>query len=90
MCLTFSLGDQCLCLCLECHSKTHRLIVAAQMATLVGWTLVYVFMQMFAIPGTVSLSLLSGALFGTLRGLCLVAGASSSNPSQFFVTGYHA
>ena len=49
--------------------------MVAQVATLVGWTMVYVFMQMFAIPGTVSLSLLSGALFGTLRGLCLVAGA---------------
>ncbi|KAK9901612.1 hypothetical protein WJX75_004724 [Coccomyxa subellipsoidea] len=46
-------------------------------ATLVGWTMVYVFMQMFAIPGTVSLSLLSGALFGTLRGLCLVAVVST-------------
>lgn len=53
-----------------------------QVATLIGWTLVYVFMQMFAIPGTVSLSLLSGALFGTLRGLVLVAGAAISTVSS--------
>ena len=36
--------------------------------------MVYIFMQTFAIPGTVSLSLLSGALFGIVRGLLLVAG----------------
>ncbi|GBF91305.1 hypothetical protein Rsub_03625 [Raphidocelis subcapitata] len=33
----------------------------------------YLTMQAFAIPGTVSLSLLSGALYGTWRGLALVA-----------------
>ena len=41
--------------------------------------MVYVFMQTFAIPGTVSLSLLSGALFGIVRGLLLVAGHPSDS-----------
>ncbi|CAL8468082.1 g7621 [Coccomyxa elongata] len=54
-------------------------------ATLIGWTLVYVFMQMFAIPGTVSLSLLSGALFGTLRGLLLVAVVSTLGSCACFM-----
>lgn len=49
-----------------------------QAALLAGYTMVYVFMQTFAVPGTVSLSLLSGALFGVIRGLSLVAGLSSS------------
>lgn len=50
-----------------------------QAALLAGYTMVYVFMQTFAIPGTVSLSLLSGALFGILRGLLLVAGPHSAS-----------
>ncbi|BDA42227.1 Transmembrane protein 41 homolog [Coccomyxa sp. Obi] len=54
-------------------------------ATLIGWTLVYVFMQMFAIPGTVSLSLLSGALFGTLQGLFLVAVVSTLGSCACFM-----
>ncbi len=36
--------------------------------------MVYIFMQTFAVPGTLSLSLLSGALYGTLPGLLLVSG----------------
>lgn len=44
--------------------------------------MVYVFMQMFAIPGTASLSLLSGALFGPFRGLLLVAGMLNL-PSEY-------
>ncbi len=47
--------------------------------------MVYVFMQTFAIPGTVSLSLLSGALFGIVRGLLLVAGCHSAFCSFFLV-----
>lgn len=53
-------------------------MVILQAALLAGYTMVYVFMQTFAVPGTVSLSLLSGALFGVIRGLSLVAGLSSS------------
>lgn len=36
--------------------------------------MVYVCMQTFAVPGTLSLSLLSGAMYGTLTGLLLVSG----------------
>ncbi len=50
--------------------------LCAQAALLAGYSMVYIFMQTFAIPGTVSLSLLSGALFGVARGLILVAGSS--------------
>ena len=48
-----------------------------QAALLAGYAMVYIFMQTFAMPGTVSLSLLSGALFGIVRGLLLVAGMQS-------------
>uniref|UniRef100_A0A5B6ZZX5 VTT domain-containing protein n=1 Tax=Davidia involucrata TaxID=16924 RepID=A0A5B6ZZX5_DAVIN len=49
---------------------------------LVGYCMVYIFMQTFMIPGTVFMSLLAGSLFGVLRGVALVvftatAGASS-------------
>lgn len=49
---------------------------------LVGYCIVYIFMQTFMIPGTVFMSLLAGALFGVLKGVALVvftatAGASS-------------
>lgn len=50
---------------------------------LVGYCMVYIFMQTFMIPGTVFMSLLAGALFGIFKGVALVvftatAGASSS------------
>eukprot|EP00959_Pyramimonas_sp_CCMP1952_P369222 7733856-Pyramimonas_sp.AAC.3 len=38
---------------------------------------VYVFAQTFAIPGTLTLSLLSGALFGFYKGIALVVGKLS-------------
>ena len=44
--------------------------------------MVYIFMQTFAVPGTVSLSLLSGALFGIVRGLLLVAGMHNHEEPQ--------
>ncbi|CAI9095318.1 OLC1v1031241C1 [Oldenlandia corymbosa var. corymbosa] len=49
---------------------------------LIGYCVVYIFMQTFMIPGTVFMSLLAGALFGVFRGVALVvftatAGASS-------------
>lgn len=49
---------------------------------LVGYCVVYIFMQTFMIPGTVFMSLLAGALFGVFRGVALVvfnatAGAST-------------
>lgn len=45
--------------------------------TALGILSLYVTMQAFAIPGTVSLSLLSGALYGTVRGFALVAAVST-------------
>ncbi|MBA0609725.1 hypothetical protein Godav_021737, partial [Gossypium davidsonii] len=49
---------------------------------LLGYCVVYIFMQTFMIPGTVFMSLLAGALFGVFKGVALVvftatAGASS-------------
>ncbi|PON48304.1 Transmembrane protein [Parasponia andersonii] len=49
---------------------------------LVGYCMVYIFMQTFMIPGTVFMSLLAGSLFGVFGGVALVvftatAGASS-------------
>ncbi|GLJ49036.1 hypothetical protein SUGI_1034470 [Cryptomeria japonica] len=49
---------------------------------ILGYCATYIFMQTFMIPGTIFMSLLAGALFGTTRGLALVvctatAGASS-------------
>ena len=38
------------------------------------FALVYIGMQTFAIPGTISLSLLGGAMFGLWRGLAVVSG----------------
>ncbi|GAA0167644.1 hypothetical protein LIER_22527 [Lithospermum erythrorhizon] len=48
----------------------------------VGYCVVYIFMQTFMIPGTVFMSLLAGSLFGVFKGVALVvftatAGASS-------------
>lgn len=43
----------------------------------VGILMLYVIMQTFAIPGTVSLSLLSGALYGSTRGFILIAVVST-------------
>ena len=45
-----------------------------QVHVCVGFCMMYVCMQTFAVPGTLSLSLLAGALYGTLRGLVLVSG----------------
>lgn len=44
-----------------------------QVTVAVGILLLYVIMQTFAIPGTFSLSLLSGALYGSTRGFILIA-----------------
>ena len=51
-----------------CHAR-------AQGSVLAGLCLCYVLMQTFAIPGTLALSVLSGALYGVKRGSLLVAGA---------------
>lgn len=46
--------------------------------------MVYICMQTFAVPGTLSLSLLSGALYGTLPGLLLVSGGPVSVHAHTF------
>ncbi|KAI4328054.1 hypothetical protein L6164_020447 [Bauhinia variegata] len=62
------------------HLESYTSDYTAQV--LVGYCVVYIFMQTFMIPGTVFMSLLAGALFGVLKGVALVvftatAGASS-------------
>ncbi|CAK7356113.1 unnamed protein product [Dovyalis caffra] len=62
------------------HLETYTSDYTAQV--LVGYSVVYIFMQTFMIPGTVFMSLLAGALFGVFKGVALVvftatAGASS-------------
>lgn len=42
-----------------------------------GFCLLYITMQTFAVPGTLFLSLLSGAVFGVRNGVLLVAGTLS-------------
>ncbi|XVF11068.1 hypothetical protein REPUB_Repub07fG0237600 [Reevesia pubescens] len=62
------------------HLETYTSDYTVQV--LVGYCVVYIFMQTFMIPGTVFMSLLAGALFGVFKGVALVvftatAGASS-------------
>ena len=62
------------------HLESYTSDYTAQV--LVGYCMVYIFMQTFMIPGTVFMSLLAGSLFGVFRGVALVvftatAGASS-------------
>lgn len=56
---------------------TSALAGAVQVTVAVGILMLYVIMQTFAIPGTVSLSLLSGALYGSTRGFALIAVVST-------------
>ncbi|XP_047969584.1 uncharacterized membrane protein At4g09580 [Salvia hispanica] len=51
---------------------------------LVGYCLVYVFMQTFMIPGTVFMSLLAGALFGVFKGVALVVFTATAGASSCF------
>jgi uncharacterized membrane protein YdjX (TVP38/TMEM64 family) len=53
------------------YAEAHPVVVA------VGILMLYVIMQTFAIPGTVSLSLLSGALYGSTHGFMLIAVVST-------------
>ncbi|CDP13061.1 unnamed protein product [Coffea canephora] len=62
------------------HLESYTSDYTAQV--LIGYSMVYIFMQTFMIPGTVFMSLLAGALFGIFKGVALVvftatAGASS-------------
>lgn len=51
---------------------------------LVGYCVVYIFMQTFMIPGTVFMSLLAGALFGVLKGVALVVFTASAGASSCY------
>ncbi|KAD6453615.1 hypothetical protein R6Q59_015461 [Mikania micrantha] len=51
---------------------------------LVGYCMVYIFMQTFMIPGTVFMSLLAGSLFGVLRGVTLVVFAATAGASSCY------
>lgn len=51
---------------------------------LVGYCMVYIFMQTFMIPGTVFMSLLAGSLFGVFRGVALVVFAATAGASSCF------
>ena len=52
-------------------------LCALQVHIALLFALVYIGMQTFAIPGTISLSLLGGAMFGLWRGLALVSGVEA-------------
>lgn len=69
-------------LCLFCRDHLEGYTSDYTLQVLVGYCMVYIFMQTFMIPGTVFMSLLAGALFGVFKGVALVvftatAGASS-------------
>lgn len=51
---------------------------------LVGYCMVYIFMQTFMIPGTIFMSLLAGALFGVIKGVALVVFAATAGASSCF------
>ena len=53
-----------------------------QVQVTIGYCMAYVFMQTFAVPGTLSLSLLAGALYGTVSGLLLVSGGTCTNATR--------
>ncbi|KAJ3707031.1 hypothetical protein LUZ61_010736 [Rhynchospora tenuis] len=55
---------------------------------LVGYCMVYIFMQTFMIPGTIFMSLLAGALFGVIRGVALVVFAATAGASSCYFLSY--
>ncbi|XP_073131020.1 uncharacterized membrane protein At4g09580 [Henckelia pumila] len=63
---------------LESYTRDYTLQV------LVGYNLVYIFMQTFMIPGTVFMSLLAGALFGVVKGVVLVVFAATAGASSCY------
>ncbi|KNA13710.1 hypothetical protein SOVF_113810 [Spinacia oleracea] len=64
------------------HLETYTSDYTVQV--LVGYSVVYIFMQTFMIPGTVFMSLLAGALFGVFRGLALVLFTATAGASSCF------
>ncbi|KAL5973882.1 hypothetical protein ACLOJK_030541 [Asimina triloba] len=51
---------------------------------LLGYCMVYIFMQTFMIPGTIFMSLLAGALFGVIKGVTLVVFAATAGASSCY------
>ncbi|KAF5734306.1 SNARE associated Golgi protein family [Tripterygium wilfordii] len=51
---------------------------------LVGYCVVYIFMQTFMIPGTVFMSLLAGSLFGVFKGVALVVFTATTGASSCY------
>lgn len=64
------------------HLESYTSDYTAQV--LVGYCMVYIFMQTFMIPGTVFMSLLAGALFGVFKGVALVVFAATAGASSCF------
>ena len=53
---------------------------------LLGYCMVYIFMQTFMIPGMVFMSLLAGALFGVFKGVALVVFTATAGASCYFLS----
>ncbi|KAB1215978.1 hypothetical protein CJ030_MR4G023610 [Morella rubra] len=64
------------------HLESYTSDYTAQV--LVGYCMVYIFMQTFMIPGTVFMSLLAGALFGVFKGVALVVFTATAGASSCF------
>jgi len=56
---------------------------------IVGFSTLYIFMQIFAIPGTIFLSVLAGPLFGIFYGLIVVSICATSGSSISFLLSRH-
>eukprot|EP00823_Brevimastigomonas_motovehiculus_P009358 TRINITY_DN9025_c0_g1_i1.p1 TRINITY_DN9025_c0_g1~~TRINITY_DN9025_c0_g1_i1.p1 ORF type:complete len:301 (-),score=30.95 TRINITY_DN9025_c0_g1_i1:97-999(-) len=58
-------------------------------AVLSGFCTVYLFLQMFAIPGSIFLSILAGPLFGVLPGLILVSVLATCGSATCYVLSFY-
>eukprot|EP00899_Mesostigma_viride_P018826 jgi/Mesvir1/26945/Mv20666-RA.1 len=61
-----------------------RYMQVYQLQVVLGYITVYVTMQTFAIPGTIFLSILAGALFGVVKGLTIVIFTATLGASSCF------
>jgi len=58
-------------------------------AVLSGFCSVYIFLQTFAIPGAIFLSILAGPLFGVAPGLCIVSLVATTGASMCYMLSYY-
>ena len=72
------------CLLLSCRDQLENYTSDYTIQVLVGYCMVYIFMQTFMIPGTIFMSLLAGALFGVLKGVALVVFAATAGASSCY------